>query len=138
MKQRGRKSANALSLVDNSKILEIPRAKPPEELNDEEAQEWKAIVNRLPADYFGREHYATLVQLCRHTVAARRIAQLIEASIAADDLHVAGYLKLLRAQELESRAITALSRTMRLTHQANVPTNSARIEPVTVENPWTD
>ena len=33
----------AVALVDNSKVMEIPRAQPPEELGDEEAVEWRAL-----------------------------------------------------------------------------------------------
>jgi hypothetical protein len=62
--------------------MAIPRVQPPEELAPEEAEEWRAVTNRMPSDYFGREHYAALVQKCRHVVAARRIAQLIEQQLA--------------------------------------------------------
>ena len=127
-----------LAIVDNSKILSIPRAQPPAELTTEEATEWTALTNRMPADYFGREHYPTMIQLCRHTVAARRVAQLIEQHVNSAELAVPAYLQLLKAQELESRAITALLRTMRLTHQSNVPANTSRTPQITVEAPWLD
>ena len=57
--------------VDNSKVMEIPRAQPPEELTDEAASEWRAITNRMRSDHFGREYYPMLTQLCRHIVATR-------------------------------------------------------------------
>jgi hypothetical protein len=84
----------------------------------------------MPADYFGREHYSTLVQLCRHIVAARHIAKLLTTET---DMRI--YLKLLAAQAAESKAIIALSRTMRMTHQANVRAERSNI-PVIEQKPW--
>jgi hypothetical protein len=127
---RGKPSASSLALVDNSSVLSIPRASPPEELTADEAAEWVAITNRMPADYFGREHYSTLVQLCRHIVAARHIAKLLTTET---DMRI--YLKLLAAQAAESKAIIALSRTMRMTHQANVRAERSNI-PVIEQKPW--
>jgi hypothetical protein len=127
-----------LSVVDNSKVLAIPRAEAPEELTDEEADEWRAVTNRMPADYFGKEHYACLVQRCRHVVNARRIAQLIEQMVGGDEIDAGSYVKLLRAQKEETTAIIACDRTMRLTHQSNVPANVSRIPQVTLDAPWND
>src|SRR5262245_7848882 len=134
MNEKAEKPQN-LAIVDNSKILEIPRAKPPAELTDEEADEWRAYTNRMPADYFGREHYATLVQLCRHTVQARRIAQLIEQTAKEPDINISLYRDLLRSQEVETRSIVALLRTMRMTHQSNVPANVSRTPAITATAP---
>ncbi len=67
-------------------------------------------MNRMPADYFGAEHYPLMAQWCRHVVAARQIALLIAQESARDDVNVPVYLQLLKQQEIESRAITALSR----------------------------
>jgi hypothetical protein len=132
-----KREQNGLSVVDKSTVLAIPRAQAPDELNDEEAAEWRAVTNRMPADYFGREHYPTLVQLCRHTIAARRIAQLIEQHLGGEEINPLVYIKLLRAQKEETTAIVLCERTMRLTHQSNVPANVSRTPPVTVDAPWT-
>jgi hypothetical protein len=125
-----------LAVVDNSQILAIPRVKPPAELTQEQALEWVALTNRMPSDYFGAEHYPLMAQWCRHVVAARQVAQLIEQASSGDDINVPAYLQLLKQQEVESRAITALSRTMRLTHQSNVDEHTSRTPAVTVEAPW--
>jgi hypothetical protein len=124
--------------VDNSKVLAIPRAEPPDELTPEEAEEWRSVTNRMPADYFGREHYACLTQRCRHVVNARRIAQLIDRHLGGEEISAATYIKLLRAQKEETTAIIACDRTMRLTHQSNVPANVSRIPQVTIDAPWND
>jgi hypothetical protein len=133
MGARGRKSLNSLAVVGN--VIAIPRPEAPGELTEEEVQEWVSQVNRMPAGYFGREVYPTLVQLCRHVVAARRIAQLVESEVGKKRFDPDIYLKLLQAQERESRAITMLSRTMRLTHQANVKWDRSRKQ-TAIERPW--
>jgi hypothetical protein len=135
MAQRGRKTAESLALIDNSAVLAIPRAQPPAELTDEESEVWRDFTNRMPADYFGREHYPMLAQLCRHTVSARHVAQLV-AHAEATQADIGEYLKLLAAQERESKAIIALSRTMRMTHQANVRAECSRIPEISDYKPW--
>lgn len=95
MKQRGRKSKAQLSVPE---IKPKERPEPPECLTEEEAEEWRAIVGRMPADWFQREHYPALENLCRHAVASR----MAEGSDLAR----------------ESRAVLACMRALRLTHQA--------------------
>jgi DNA primase len=131
MGARGRQPGS-LAIVDNSRVLTMPRAKPPEELTDEEAEEWRGLTNRMPADYFGREHYSVLVQLCRHTIAARHLAETIKNTTELKD-----YLKLLTAQAQESRSIAVLARSLRLTHQANVRQELSRTPEIT-NAPWLD
>ena len=80
----GARGTQAIALVDR-KVMEIPRAQPPEELGDEESVE--CLTNRMPADYFGREHFPLMVQLCRHTVAARHIAEMVKNTTAPETLH---------------------------------------------------
>jgi hypothetical protein len=72
MAQRGRKSAASLSIVS---VLGNERPAPPEDLTDEEAKEWRAIVGRMPADWFTRENFPLLVEYCRHVVRARDLAR---------------------------------------------------------------
>jgi len=50
---RGRQSAASLTVVAPSGAEVMPRANPPDELTDEQAHEWRAVVNRLPADNKG-------------------------------------------------------------------------------------
>jgi hypothetical protein len=70
MRQRGRKSAASLSVPRGNVVEMVPRPPPPSDLTDEQAEEWKAIVGRLPAEWFPRETWPVLVQFCRHTVPA--------------------------------------------------------------------
>ena len=89
-------------------------------MTDEQAQEWWAIVERLPASWFPRETHALLAQYCRHVVAARRIAQLIAAAEAEKKINVIAYNRLLCAQTRESLALATLSVKMRISQSASV------------------
>jgi hypothetical protein len=122
--------------LDNSKVVAIPRAQPPADLSPEQARVWVALTNRMPSDYFGAEHYPVMKQLCRHVSASDVIAQLIEQELAREEVHIPRLTTLYKQQEVESRAITALSRTMRLTHQSNIDAHTSRTPPVTVDAPW--
>jgi hypothetical protein len=101
VRQRGRKSAAALTVISSSGVETVRRPEPPTELTDEQADEWRAVVMRLPADWFPRETHALLTQYCRHVVAARRVAQLIEGAEGAAEFDVETYERLLRMQEKE-------------------------------------
>lgn len=93
------------------------------------------MVNRMPADWFPRETHALLTQYCRHVVRSRRIAQLIAACEASEDLDLEQYDKLLKMQEREGRAISSLATRMRITQQATVRAEKAR-KPSQVKKPW--
>jgi hypothetical protein len=136
MAKRGRKSASELqSAVLPGPIEVVPRPDAPYELTDEEAIEWRAIVNRLPAGWFAREQWPLLVQYCRLIVTARRTAQLIYYQAHGDEpLHHGLFLKLTRAQREESAAIASLATKMRLSHQS---TRSARADKgIDLPKPW--
>jgi len=55
MAKRGRKSSASLSVISGNGIEVISRPDAPVDLTDEQAAEWRAIVNRMPADWFTRE-----------------------------------------------------------------------------------
>ena len=112
--KRGRKSAADLATVAN--VVEVvPRPVAPGELTDEQASEWEAVVSRMPADWFPRETHGVLSQYCRHVVAARRVAQMIEK---AERYDIEEYDRLLKMQEREGRAMSSLATRMRLTQQS--------------------
>jgi hypothetical protein len=72
----GRRSAASLSIVS---VLGNERPAPPDELTEEEAEEWRAIASRMPADWFTRENHPLLAEYCRHIVRARDLAADIAA-----------------------------------------------------------
>src|SRR5690606_36227062 len=134
MGARGRKSAASLEIaaIGPSGIQTIRRPDPPEELTAEQAEEWRAVVNRLPADWFPRETHGMLAQYCRHVVAARRVSQMIQAleeemaQAAEEGTDRASILlsaakamdRLYKMQEREGRALSSLATRMRITQQA--------------------
>jgi len=132
--QRGRRSAAALAIAGPTvEIVQRPDA--PYDLTDEQTDEWRAIVDRLPADWFPRETHGVLAQLCRHIVNARRVAQLITAELENEKLDVGVYEQLLRMQAKESALIVSLSTKLRITQQATVRAERAR-KPTMVDKPW--
>jgi len=136
MEGRGRKSSASLTVVSSNPIQAIQRPEAPSDLTNEQAEEWAAVVNRLPADWFPRETHPVLVSYVRHIVAARHVAQLIAKVENAETVDIGEYDQLLRIQERETRAITACARSMRLTQQTTyLPTKK---KPGPVDNPWDD
>lgn len=119
MGTRGRESAASLSVISTGGVETIRRPSPPDELTAEQSDEWRAVVSRLPADWFPRETHGMLAQYCRHVVASRRVAQLVASAEAGPDLDVEMYDRLLRMQEREGRAISSLATRMRISQQSS-------------------
>ncbi len=100
MGSRGRKSAAELGVIQG-----IPeRPKPPDELTSAQAEEWRAVVARMPVNWFPREIWPLLTQYCRHICNARHIARLIEA---AHDLDIGDRTALMRFKPKAKPKITA-------------------------------
>jgi hypothetical protein len=114
-----RKSAASLSVI--APLPGQRRPEPPQELTEAEAAEWRAVVERLPVDWFPRETHPLLVAYCRHVVRARLIAGLINgfdpASVASDE-GLRRLDKLAAMAERESKAISSLATRMRISQQS--------------------
>lgn len=134
MGTRGRKSAASLEVVGAGNAQRLARPEPPADLTDEQSEEWLAVVERLPADWFQRETHGMLAQYCRHVVSARRVAQLIEAACEADEFDVDEYDRLLKMQEREGRALSSLATRMRMTQQATY--DEKKKKPIRGAKPW--
>lgn len=134
MGTRGRKSSAALTVPAVSTVETIQRPDAPYDLTDEQAEEWWAVVNRMPADWFPRETHGMLAQYCRHVVAARRVAQLVAACEQNADLDVEQYDRLLKMQEREGRAISSLATRMRISQQSTF--DKERKKGTQVRKPW--
>ena len=141
MGNRGRTSTAELMVSEGPNGVISDRPDAPYELDDEESLEWKAIVSSMPPNYFARTHYQTLVQLCRHIVAARRIGQMTSAECRKKNFDEVRYERLLGMQVRESNAIMNLSRSMRLTQQSMYDRKMANkhLRPLQhqVKAPWT-
>ena len=142
MGQRGRTSSAALAVAANNVVEIVPRPEPPSELTGDQAEEWLAIVNRMPADWFPRETHGMLAQYCRHVVASRRIAQMIEtleAEVAEGGAEAIleatkAFDRLFKMQEREGRAISSLATKMRLSQQSTY--DKSKKKPAVARKPW--
>lgn len=136
MAKRGKPSAAALEIAHVPGAIEtVSRPDAPYDLTDEQAAEWWAVVNRLPADWFPRETHALLTEYCRHVVKSRRIAQLIADAESADEVDIDTLDKLYKMAERESRAISSLATRMRISQQAT-STHRANKGTRGVRKPW--
>lgn len=119
MRQRGRKSIEALTAIGPGGVVATRRPDPPADLTPEQAEAWREIVNAHPADWFTAGARPLLAQLCRHVSAARRVASWLARIEAEDDAFNGDlWLRLLARQESEGKAIAALATRLRLTPQS--------------------
>jgi len=98
-------------------ITAIERPSPPDGLTDEQSIEWRAVVDRMPGEWFPPETHGMLAQFCRHVVSARHVAELTEKLLSSDAFDLETYNKLLIMQEREGRALSSLATRMRITNQ---------------------
>lgn len=140
MGTRGRVSAASLEVATAKPLETVQRPDAPYDLTDEQSEEWWAVVNRLPADWFPRETHGVLAQYCRHVVAARRVAQLVRAAESEVDeggeavLDLNRYDQLLKMQEREGRALSSLATRLRITQQATMSEKAKK--PSQAKRPW--
>lgn len=137
MRQRGKTSAAALAVPGAVAVVQRPAA--PLDLTPEETDVWTETVEALPADWFPSETWPLLRQWCRHTVTARRVAQLIDAESARDELDIGTLDKLQQMQARETAALKAMAAAMRLSQQASYSARGAGGEKgrrATAKRPW--
>lgn len=137
MGTRGRKSAAELALLGAVTTVQRPSA--PLDLTEQETDVWVETVEAMPGDWFPRETWPLLRQWCRHTVTARRVAQLIDAECARDELDMGALDKLHQMQARETAALKALAASMRLSQQASYSARGAGGEKsrrATAKRPW--
>ena len=137
MTKRGRISEASLAIRPVTPVERTQRPAPPDELTDEQAAEWRAVVGRMPADWFARETYPLLVQYCRHVVAARRIHQLIEALQTDDELDFKAWHDALKMQQRESAILCSLATKMRISQQATYDKSKKKGDGGS-KKPWDD
>lgn len=122
----GRPSASSLSVVQIGD--RIGRPPPPAELTPEQAEEWRGILEALPADWVSREQFPILSAFCRHTCHARFLAGRMQEMMPLENwAEFAQQDKLAGALERETRAMLASARALRLTQQSRYdPAKAAR------------
>lgn len=130
-----RKSAASLSVISN---VVDQRSPPPEELTAEQAQEWRAVVGTMPADWFTRETHGLLATYCRHVVTSRHLSKTID-EFDPEWLKTASgtetFDKLTKMREREGRALSSLATRMRLSHAQRYRVEK-RVKTVPPERPW--
>src|SRR5262245_18356764 len=116
MQRFSRKSADVISIDKGG-------PPPPPHLTKEEAEEWRAIIGTMPANWFTREcqpALALLVQdICRSRLLTTQIAKVQDGCLKNEN-GLRCLDKLLAMQERETRSVTALMRTLRLTLQSRL------------------
>ena len=123
-------------MVPNNPTEIAQRPDAPYDLTDEEADEWRAVVNTMPTDHFMRGNYALLSQYCRHVIAARRVAQLINLTAKEKEFDRKEFGILLQLQTTESASITRLLRSMRLTQQSVMRAETTKHHAGETKRPW--
>jgi hypothetical protein len=113
--KRGRKSMSSVMTVED---LESPKPDAPYDLTDEQAEEWRAVVDRMPVGHFKRETWPLLSQYCRHISRGRHLARLINAIEQAKEFDAKEYRELLAAEKANTNAILTLATKMRLSQQS--------------------
>lgn len=132
---RGRTSAAAKEVQTLAPGARRPAA--PSHLTADQRKEWRAIVDRLPADWFTRENYPLLAQYCRHVDNANRIATAIDGltDMASEEAE-----RLLKMAEREGRAMSSLATRLRLTQQsrynAQAASTAAKNSGTAERKPW--
>lgn len=162
MRTRGRVAVAALGYNPIESVRRLP---PPADLTPEQAAEWIALVDTMPADHFMRANQGLLEQYCRHMILARRLAVRLEwyeqalernrgkLNRMADEEGSDAYkdlsrlvlaqdrtlLDMQKSQRDESHAIQVLLRSMRLSQQAVYkPQQLKHPQKGATQNPWED
>jgi len=89
---------------------------------------WHSVTGCYPADHFRADTQPLLEMYCRHVDTAQVLNTLIDGmkpEWLKSDEGLARYKTLLDMREKETRAVTALARSMRLTQQAQYSTRKA-------------
>jgi hypothetical protein len=164
MRQRGRVSGEAIGVPFLSRLHDkglgavadrrepfIPaqRSGPPEDFDEEEAIEWRLIVERMPPDWFPRETHTMLTELCQVTVSSRQVGRRlreIRGSSSANSRYLEpldGEVRDLIKMKAElAKVISNLSTKLRITNINRIDGSKAKFKVVKATTadakPWND
>jgi hypothetical protein len=140
MKNRGRPSAASFLVAP---VIPAQRPVAPSDLSSEAAEEWNAIVARLPADWFVRETQAMLATLCRAIVEERQVAARLAAITEADLADEDGFKRHKELTHLRLKLADSIGKAMtrmRLTPQSRyshrTASGKAAAQPRAKQRPW--
>ena len=141
MRQRGRKSASATTTPLT--VISERRLAPPADLTDLERSAWLAITSCRPGSWFDAASVPLLTALIRHQQSADVLATEIahfDPKWLRDEDGLERYRCLLAMRERETRAMAALSRSLRLTPQSIHAVTAGRAfdqhRAATASRPW--
>jgi phage terminase small subunit len=117
MIQRGRKSAAALNA-----IAQQDRPDAPKHLSREEADEWRRVVERMPAGWFPAETHGLLECYCAHVTMARFIQAQIRSDRSLENI-----ARWAKAHEAETAAVARLATKLRITPNSRYDRRQAGI-----------
>src|SRR5262245_26279261 len=100
-----RSKAAELTLIGPGGIETLRRPEPPSNLTAKEAAEWRAIVNRLPPDWFPRETHAILAQYCRMVGRGEQYAKILaKGKLTPEETCRIGRLEISTAEAVQRMA----------------------------------
>ena len=123
--KRGPTSTASLAIV---RPVTDTRPDAPYDLTDAQAEEWRAIVDRMPADWFPRETWGVLAAHCRHVVTGRMLSAEIDrhkAEWLKTDEGLKRFDRLTAARNRETVATIATARALRLTKASQIRPETA-------------
>lgn len=150
MGARGRRSAaaTAIALVqddepakpskprDRKKSRTAARPAAPADLTPVQAEEWEAIVDRCPANWFPRETFPLLAQYCRYAVSVRRLGKVRDKLERAKTFDLTTYERVAKLIGRETQLLASLATKMRLSQHATY--DKKKSKGPTAARPWED
>jgi hypothetical protein len=117
-----RKSKAALQIADHaSRIARLPV---PAHLPKHLRAIWFSVTSALPADWFSAEQGALLERYCFHVARSRQLEALLARANPLKNATL--FCRIARAASAETRTVTGLARSMRLTQQSRMRAETAR------------
>lgn len=116
-----RKSAEAIAVTPVA-LVPNRRAEPPEELNPQEAKEWRKIVGSMPIHWFTVEMYPILISLCQTICTLDEVTKEVKKT----KVNAKEFAALAKTQMLYMDMVMKLSTKLRLTPQSRFTENDAR------------
>jgi hypothetical protein len=101
------------------------RPEPPPKLTRDEGHEWKAIVGRMPQDWFPAETWPVLVDLCRIIVNSDKVNAMVNAELSKASVDDKRLSELMKLQMGYSKSIGIACAKLRITPQARYKQSKA-------------
>jgi len=131
MRTNGRISAAQAASVT---AMPLYKPDPPRGLTVGQAEEWRAVVARMPHNWFGQETHAMLTQHCRQVERLRFIAGQLNRMQDNEETDEAAYHRLVNLELQATKVLALIDAKMRLCQQTSQDKKGHR--PVEVAKPW--